>query len=318
MAIKKHICWRRCAVGLHPDRLLKRTITVYRFRVEKSRKMRVSALIYHLIQQLNLDHRRRIMYLEKRIEAGEITEVEKYHTARYGKKGIRPAEKKKPTPEQMKKINERNAIKKLRRLMNANFSPNDYHTVLTYRREERPDPEEAKKHLRKLLDKLRREYRKRGEELKYITVTEYAGKAIHHHILINSIEGTDRLLNELWQYGRPHNTLLDSTGQYGELAAYFVKETQSTFREPGNPNRLRYSCSRNLKKPKETVRVIQANEWRKEPKAPKGYEIIKDSVSSGVSEMTGYGYQYYMMRRIQNGNQRNAGKNYPGRDAPGS
>lgn len=239
-------------------------------------------------------------------------EVEKYHTARYGKKGIRPEEKKKPTPEQMEKVNERNAIKKLRRLMNANFGENDYHTVLTYRKEERPDPEEARKRLKRFLGKLRKEYRKKEKELKYIVVTEYQGKAIHHHLLLNNIEGTDKMLKDLWIYGRPHNTLLDDSGQYGDLAAYFVKETQATFRDPGNPSKLRYSCSRNLKKPTVKIKVIKSNEWRNQPKPVKGYEMINDSLTSGISEVTGYGFQYYMMRRIRNGSSEDEDENHPG------
>lgn len=77
-----------------------------------------------------------------------------------------------------------------------------------------------------------------------------------------------------------------------------MKETQKTFREADNPNRLRYSCSRNLKKPVVKVRIIRANTWREDPKPVKDYELVKDSVKSGVSEVTGYGYQYYMLLRV--------------------
>ena len=47
-----------------------------------------------------------------------------------------------------------------------------------------------------------------------------------------------------------------------------------------------------------------------------GYEIIKESVSSGVSEITGYGYQYYMMRRTEDGDRENEDHRIRGRDAP--
>lgn len=238
------------------------------------------------------------MYIEKTVICGPVREVEKYHTSRYNQKGIRPKKKEKPTSEQMQKVNERNAIKRLRRLMNTNFGPGDYHTVLTYAKDQRPDPEGAKKNLKKFLGDLRREYRKQEQVLKYIIVTEWKGKSIHHHILLNNISGTDKLIQKHWPYGRPHNTCLDDSGNYGDLAAYFVKETQKTFREADNPNRLRYSCSRNLKKPIVKVRIIRANTWREDPKPVKGYELVKDSVKSGVSEVTGYGYQYYMLLRV--------------------
>ena len=55
---------------------------------------------------------------------------------------------------------------------------------------------------------------------------------------------------------------------------------------------------RNLKKPVEKVEIIRANTWKEDPKPVKGYELVKDSVKSGVSEVTGYGYQYYMLLRV--------------------
>ena len=298
----------RCAPDFRPE-TKNFTPTVYRLRAGKSRENEGFTPRFALDTAIKVRDKGTEMYLKKIIVAGNIIEVEKYHTARYGIKGIRPAKKSRPTPEQMQKVNERNAIKRLRRLINANFDPGDYHTVLTYRRDERPGPDEAKKQLSRFIAGLRRDYRKAEKELRYITVTEYKGKAIHHHLVINRIESTDKLVSARWPFGRPHNTLLDDAGEYGDLAAYLVKETQSSFREAGNPNKLRYSCSRNLIKPKEIVKVIQGNEWKKEPKPVKGYEIIKDSVTEGISEHTGYGYQYYMMRRIKGGKDKKSRKN---------
>ncbi len=44
-----------------------------------------------------------------------------------------------------------------------------------------------------------------GADLKYINVTEYKNKAIHHHLLINHIEGQDvsKMVRRLWKFGRP-------------------------------------------------------------------------------------------------------------------
>lgn len=238
------------------------------------------------------------MYIKKTVISGKVVEIEKYHTGRYGQKGIKPKKKEKPTSEQAEKINERNAIKKLRRKINANFKENDYHTVLTYAKDQRPDLETAKRIIKKFLKDLRKEYKTKGNELKYIIVTEWKGKTIHHHIILNNIQGTDQIIKKHWTYGRPHNTLLDDSGNYEKLAEYLVKETKKTFRDEENPNKLRYSCSRNLKEPVEKIEIIRANTWKEDPKPIKGYEIIKDSVKSGVSGITGYGYQYYTMIRI--------------------
>ena len=120
-------------------------------------------------------------YLIKITDLPYKREVEKVHSSRYGKK-VKPAPKSKPTKEEVEKVNERNRIKKLRRKIEMNFDFGDYHTVLTYRKEERPEPAEAKTILKDFLKELRKLYRKLGEELKYIVVTEYETTAIHHQV----------------------------------------------------------------------------------------------------------------------------------------
>lgn len=238
-------------------------------------------------------------YIKKTWRTGKVIEVEKSHTGRYGAPGQKRAQKGKPTKEQIKKQNERNAQKKLRRLINANFTEDDLHLILTYRLECRPDPEGARKHLRKFLSQLRGKYRKSGTELKYIVATEWKSKAIHHHLIVNRTEDGDKLIRELWQWGRPRFVLLDDTGDYKKLAEYLIKETEKTFREAGNPNKQRYSCSRNLVRPEPEVEIIKASTFRKDPKPIKGYYIVKDSVVTGVNSYTGFLYQFYTMRRLE-------------------
>ena len=64
----------------------------------------------------------------------------------------------------------------------ANFkATEDYHLVLTYKKNNRPTPEQAKKYLKNFIQNMRNAYRRLDEELKYILVTEYENKAIHHH-----------------------------------------------------------------------------------------------------------------------------------------
>ena len=99
---------------------------------------------------------------------------------------------KKKTPEEIREANKRQAARKLERLMNANFRPGDWHITLTYRKEIRPSPEEAREELKKFLGCLRRRYRKAGHELKYIVATEYRSKHIHHHLVVNAINTEGR------------------------------------------------------------------------------------------------------------------------------
>ena len=170
-------------------------------------------------------------YMKKTTVAGKTVEVEKYYSHHHHKKGVTRGKNKKPTPECMAAINERNSEKTLRQLLNTNFGPRDLHQTLTYKKDQRPDPEESKKELERYLRKVRDLYKRRGHELKYIAVTEYKNKAIHHHLIINMVNSIGaKELNELWEKGRTRFTYLDDTGQYGALAHYLIKETRKTYK----------------------------------------------------------------------------------------
>ena len=179
--------------------------------------------------------------------------------------------------------------------MDTNFTHQDYYITLTYRRELRPDTETARKQIDKFIGDLRKLYKRAGVELKWVSVTEYKNKAIHHHVVINRYKIGQVV--DLWPYGHPQIKLLDNTGDYGKLAAYLIKETCKTFGEPDSPSKKRYRHSRNLKKPKHEVKIVKADTWRDDPKPYKGYQIIRDSVYADVNPITGYPYQVYRMVR---------------------
>lgn len=229
------------------------------------------------------------MYIKKTIYLPHRIEVEKYHTGRYGSKK-RPAKREKPTSEEMAKVNERRRIKKLYYLLAMNFGFGDLHMQLTYRPNERPTPKEAKEHLKVFMRNLRKEFKKRGRKLKYIITTEYERTAIHHHIVINEVGETAKLVNDLWEKGKAFFSVIYKNGEVEDLAAYLIKETQKSFRKPENPNKLSYTRSRNLKLPKEKIEIIRADSWKENPKAPKGYYI--QNVSEGINKF-GYPYQSY-------------------------
>ena len=60
-------------------------------------------------------------YIERTTSAGKTIEVERYFTSRYKKQGIKRGDKVKPTKEEQNKVNTRQAERKLRILMNANY-----------------------------------------------------------------------------------------------------------------------------------------------------------------------------------------------------
>lgn len=230
----------------------------------------------------------------RKIRAGKTIEVYNSYTKHEGRKVAKG--RKQPTPEEIEKVNIKNVIAKLTLLLNANFGRGDIHLVLTYFKEMRPGPDGAKERLKKFLNDMRKEYRKLNEIFKYIHVTEYKTKSIHHHLVINNIDSTNilKLIRRLWVYGNPKTVALDGTGQYKALAEYLVKETQKTFREPGG-QRQRYTPSRNLIRPKPDWRKMKRNRWPNNPKAPKGWYVDKDSVYNGVNPFTGREYQKYTL-----------------------
>ena len=236
------------------------------------------------------------MYCQKVYRCGKTVWVEKYQRRAYPK-GEKRERRKSPTPEQKQKENDRQARRQLNRKLDANFGEDDYFTTLTYKGTA-PTQEEAKQRLDKFIRGIRADYRKLGSELKYIVVTEWQGKRIHHHIVINGIAETPKLLKKHWPYGRPDMKLLDESGDYAMLADYLVKETEKSFRDPESQRKQRYTCSRNLINPEPERKKIKAKSFRKTPKPPKGYAIVDGSLVSGVSEVSGYKYQYYKLIRV--------------------
>ena len=142
------------------------------------------------------------MYREIVYKAGATREtIRCYPTGM--RKGVERGECiRKKSKEEIREANRRQARRDLERLMNANFKPGDWHVVLTYRKEIRPSPEEARKELENFLARLRRRYRKFGFDLKYIVATEYVSKHIHHHLVVNNVntgtETTADMVRLLW------------------------------------------------------------------------------------------------------------------------
>jgi hypothetical protein len=248
-------------------------------------------------------------YVERVTKAGNTIEIERYFTSRYKKKGISRGDKIKPTKEEQEKVNTRQAERKLRILINANYGYGDYHLVLDYiRRKGEPDrtPEQMRQDIDVFLRECRKEYRKAGLEFKYIHVMEIGKKgARHHHLVVNKID--TEILQRCWYKAyEGHNRVkvfpLDDSGNYAELASYLIKYTGT--HKKGTDGALqskRWNCSKNLVRPEPEYHIISDREYfKKEPKAIKGYYVDKNSVSMGVHspEYYGYGYLRYTLVKI--------------------
>ena len=146
--------------------------------------------------------------------------------------------------------------------MREHFQENDYFSDLTYRRDDRPvDMEMAKEHFRKFIREVRREYRKRGCELKWMRNIEVGTKnGWHIHLIINRIPDTDIILKEAWPHGKVINDLMYEKGSFAELASYITKTP-----------------------------------------IPKGYYLDKSSLQEGINPYTGYRYRSYSLLPLQDG-----------------
>ncbi|WP_147354182.1 hypothetical protein [Clostridium sp. AF32-12BH] len=188
-------------------------------------------------------------------------------------------------------------------LLIENFDAGDWHLVLTYAKEKRPDAAGCRKVLRKFFEKCRRIYKAARIELRYVMVTEWEGKAIHHHIVISDIPGIHHVLQDVWKEGGIHLTPLFQNHEFDALAEYLTKETKKTFHRSDSPMKQRWTCSRNLRRPEVHTEQVKAGSWREEPSVPKslevqGYVLDKTSVVTDVDAM-GYPFQEYTMVRYE-------------------
>ena len=238
------------------------------------------------------------MYKKKTYICGQTIEVEKIYTCHCHPKNIHRSKRINKTNALVEKQNAKNAFKKYRRLVNANFEPADYHVVLHYDKWHKTlDAEIAKKDLQKFLRKLRTILKKRGRELKYVCITEYGERSIHYHLLIkNNIE--QALIAMAWECGSTNFRPLKPNGDYSELASYHMKQVEDNRRAGRGVFAKRWTQSSNLIIPEAVVEIVKADSWRQDPVVPVGYILVQDSLSVGVSEITGYPYQYYRLAAI--------------------
>ena len=188
----------------------------------------------------------RCLYREKMHKCGNYLEIDIYPVFETAKGR---SKRKKPTSEIQKKLNQRNAERKLTRLLNTNFTKHDIRFDLTYDEWHLPtSPEDAQREMQNFLRRLKRYRKNHGlPELKYVAVTEVGKRnaRVHHHIVMSG--GVDiNTLAEIWGRGYTTAKPLQFNG-YGivGIAKYLVKEPILG---------KRWCASRNLEQPKESQR----------------------------------------------------------------
>lgn len=234
-------------------------------------------------------------YRRKKYSFKNAVEIEEYHTPRYSPGGARGT-REKPTPEQMERVNHRNKVKVCRHKLRQHFDVDDYFVCLSYRKEDRPENmDQAKRDWQKFMARIRREYKKRGSEVKWIRNIEVGSKgAWHIHLVINRIPDTDIILSACWEHGRVWHELLHDRGEFRELAEYITKDEKSDPRL----KEASYSTSRNLPVPPPKKKDYKRRTWPKKPWCPKGFYIDPDSVSEGINKL-GFEYRSYTAIRVR-------------------
>lgn len=153
--------------------------------------------------------------------------------------------------EAQKRLNEKNARKKLVRLINTNFGEGDLAVTLTYCDGQMPSSEqEVKKHVVNYIRRLRVRAKRQGEEIKYVYVIECqvsrrTGLARWHvHMILSSMDR--EAVESAWPYGNWTNTKRLQPNEKGleAIANYLSKDPRGS---------KRWAQSKNLKKPIEKL-----------------------------------------------------------------
>lgn len=235
-------------------------------------------------------------YMRETCVAGKTIEIRKYYNFHVPPPGEHRGIRKKPTPERIKQANLRKAETDLRRLMNANFTDEDYSITLTYRKGEEPQSiADLRDDAAAFAKKLSRLYKKQGTPFKFIYCMGAGPHRRHIHMLISRFQDMG-VVSDAWDKGHANMTKLYSDGNYGDIAAYYIRNAEDTKREEmsqGLKPRRRWNTSHNLIKPDVKKERIPAKDFRKDPKPRKGYQIIKDSIVYGISDLTGMPYLCY-------------------------
>lgn len=267
-------------------------------------------------------------YSKKIYRFKDSNEYEYTYVGKYGAKGEKRAKKKKPTKEQIQRQNQSNRETRYRRIIKANFRPGDLWCCLKYPKGYRISIEEVKKDMRKFLGMLRKNYKDKHSELKFIYRMEIGARGgIHIHILVNRIWNTqtDIILLKAWEEvllrrkipPKKVRGLLDykslyDSGGYQNLAEYITKQPQedseeykqlSLFAPVQQKTLLSVSTSRNLIRPEPQKKEIKHWTMRhiidEGPKPSKGYYIDKSSIVCGINPFTGMSYLKYTEVRIR-------------------
>lgn len=196
------------------------------------------------------------------IVAGPVVEICAYNSPMISvPRGARTT----PTDPEHETRNINGIIRKVARLLNTNYTHEDYYVTLTYDNKalERledgmpdslPDAErkayvyeQACKEFERYIRRCRYACKAAGVDLRYIGVTsdrdhrDTVDRRIHHHLVVNA-EAVE-IMNRVWHNGFIHAPHLYNAQDYKPLAVYMIRQARSI------KGKARYKASRNLRQP---------------------------------------------------------------------
>lgn len=235
-------------------------------------------------------------YRHEICKAGKTKQHTYYYAARADTKEGSRRKKENETSEAQKKVNSRQAVKKLTWELNENFDGTSLYVTWSFAKENRPEgKEELRAVVNKLLRDIRKEYKRVDDTAKYVWVAEVGERgAAHIHMVLNAIELAR--LKKCWNKGWIDIKPMDDSGQYRKLAAYFVKYSEKTMRTCEGFSGRRYNSSKNLKIPLPKKTTVKAkNAYNHTIEIPKGWYLDKESVAEAWHEVTGFMYFTYTL-----------------------
>ena len=236
-------------------------------------------------------------YIKETVKCGAVIEVRKYYSARYRRQDIEAREEKAlATSEAQRKINLKNSETKLRRILNANFKPEDLHISLTYDPRKNPPTcfEDAKKNMQLFFRRLKRRCKKEGIEFKAVYVNGVGARSFHHHLVISKEAG--KFVKECWNFGRPFFVMLEDNGDYSGLASYLAKHFEKLIKHGEGK---KWHEVGDIIRPIVKKEVVKANKFSEIPSVKAGYYLDETSVEMGINDFSGYPYISYRLIKIK-------------------
>lgn len=215
------------------------------------------------------------MLRERIVIAGNYVEIDIYPVFKVAKSRAKRAFISRPV---QIALNHKNSARKLKWLIQENFTEDDYYVVLSYPAGFSVTVDEAKKIFKRFLRRIRNRFKRLGLEFKYIYVTEIGDKKgrPHHHLIASGNLG-DEIFETEWnkpfeEFKKTKETsyvwdkkLEASETGFGGLAEYTTKDHRYAeydeddeeseelvfFAAKEHAYSFRsYNCSKNLRKPK--------------------------------------------------------------------